>query len=331
MAPNKVVLIACGSFNPPTHMHLRLFEIARDYLQKMGICEVLFGIISPVHDAYGKKDLAQASHRLAMAKLASESSDWIRVSDWECKQMGHSRTYLVLKHHQDLINNMINNKLNDNVNEEEVGFIPNFVLNNLHGNIQVKLICGGDLLESFGIPGLWSDADIEDIVKTHGLVVISRENSNPHKFIYNSDILTRYMRNIHIVTEWITNDISSTKIRRALGRNDSVKYLVPDKVIEYITKNELYNSEKSKYLLPSIAQDGNFLIPSPMDISTESPSPINLNCINLCNSNLFSNRQEVLKKPGLAVKIITDNTGEHVVVHDNGNEEVYLDRTACLL
>nr|XP_022918290.1 nicotinamide/nicotinic acid mononucleotide adenylyltransferase 3 isoform X3 [Onthophagus taurus] len=244
MAPNKVVLIACGSFNPPTHMHLRLFEIARDYLQKMGICEVLFGIISPVHDAYGKKDLAQASHRLAMAKLASESSDWIRVSDWECKQMGHSRTYLVLKHHQDLINNMINNKLNDNVNEEEVGFIPNFVLNNLHGNIQVKLICGGDLLESFGIPGLWSDADIEDIVKTHGLVVISRENSNPHKFIYNSDILTRYMRNIHIVTEWITNDISSTKIRRALGRNDSVKYLVPDKVIEYITKNELYNSEK---------------------------------------------------------------------------------------
>lgn len=31
-----VVLLACGSFNPITNMHLRLFEVARDHLHQTG-------------------------------------------------------------------------------------------------------------------------------------------------------------------------------------------------------------------------------------------------------------------------------------------------------
>ena len=87
-----------------------------------------------------------------------------------------------------------------------------------------------------------------------------REGSNPEKFIYSSDLLTKYQHNIHIVTEWITNEgldsideivqlktslliftVSSTKIRTAMRRGDSVKYLVPDSVIEYIQTNQLYS------------------------------------------------------------------------------------------
>lgn len=37
----EVVLLACGSFNPITNMHLRLFELAKDHLHetgRMGIC-----------------------------------------------------------------------------------------------------------------------------------------------------------------------------------------------------------------------------------------------------------------------------------------------------
>jgi nicotinic acid mononucleotide adenylyltransferase len=34
--------------------------------------------------------------------------------------------------------------------------------------------------------------------------------------------------------------VSSTKIRTAVRRDNSVKYLVPDPVIEYIEKNNLY-------------------------------------------------------------------------------------------
>ena len=29
-----------------------------------------------------------------------------------------------------------------------------------HENVQLKLLCGGDLLESFAVPGLWKDEDV---------------------------------------------------------------------------------------------------------------------------------------------------------------------------
>lgn len=31
-----VVLLACGSFNPITNMHLRLFELGKDYMNATG-------------------------------------------------------------------------------------------------------------------------------------------------------------------------------------------------------------------------------------------------------------------------------------------------------
>lgn len=49
------VLVACGSFSPITNMHLRLFEEARNYLMIASKqLDVVGGLISPVHDAYGK-------------------------------------------------------------------------------------------------------------------------------------------------------------------------------------------------------------------------------------------------------------------------------------
>lgn len=45
------------------------------------------------------------------------------------------------------------------MNEE----IPNWLPNNIRemtGNVQVKLLCGADLLESFAVPGLWAQEDV---------------------------------------------------------------------------------------------------------------------------------------------------------------------------
>ena len=38
------------------------------------------------------------------------------------------------------------------------------------------------------------------------MVLFFREGSDPERFIYYSDLLTKYQSNIHIVTEWITNE-----------------------------------------------------------------------------------------------------------------------------
>ncbi|XP_064418438.1 nicotinamide/nicotinic acid mononucleotide adenylyltransferase 3 isoform X2 [Latimeria chalumnae] len=91
-----VALLACGSFNPITNMHMRLFELARDHLHHTGRYMVVEGIISPVSDKYSKKGLVPAKHRVAMAQLALETSDWIRVDPWESEQQQWSETVKVL-------------------------------------------------------------------------------------------------------------------------------------------------------------------------------------------------------------------------------------------
>ncbi|PHU12926.1 Nicotinamide/nicotinic acid mononucleotide adenylyltransferase [Capsicum chinense] len=77
-----VVLVSTGSFNPPTYMHLRCFELARDALTSEGFC-VIGGYMLPVNDAYKKKSLISAEHRVAMCQLACKSSELVMTDPWE--------------------------------------------------------------------------------------------------------------------------------------------------------------------------------------------------------------------------------------------------------
>lgn len=95
-----VVLLACGSFNPPTVLHLRMFELAADRLRELGY-ELLGGYISPVNDGYGKAGLLPAGHRLALCAASAASSDLVMVDPWEAVQGGYQRTLQVLAHLRD--------------------------------------------------------------------------------------------------------------------------------------------------------------------------------------------------------------------------------------
>uniref|UniRef100_A0A0E0M073 Cytidyltransferase-like domain-containing protein n=1 Tax=Oryza punctata TaxID=4537 RepID=A0A0E0M073_ORYPU len=80
------VLVATGSFNPPTYMHLRMFELAKDELQQRGYC-VLGGYMSPVNDAYKKKVMLLCSSDL----LESFSTPGVWIPDQIrtiCKDFG---------------------------------------------------------------------------------------------------------------------------------------------------------------------------------------------------------------------------------------------------
>ncbi|XP_053672990.1 nicotinamide/nicotinic acid mononucleotide adenylyltransferase 1 isoform X2 [Anopheles nili] len=237
----KIMLIACGSFSPPTPMHFRMFEIARDHIQQMGLGQVVGGIVSPVHDSYAKKGLVSATHRCAMIKIGLQTSEWIHLSDWETQQEEWTRTRQVLQYHQNYINSYLKDP-NGTINNQHIpAWVPEGIKKTA-GQVQLKLLCGADLLESFATPGLWKDEDLEAILGYHGIVVISRAGSNAEQFIFNSDLLSRYRRNITVVTNWVTNDVSSTLIRRLLSRGLSVKYLLDDHVSEYIRKFGLFGS-----------------------------------------------------------------------------------------
>lgn len=252
-----VVLLACGSFNPVTNMHLRLFELAKDYLNGTGKYRVIKGIISPVGDAYKKKGLISAHHRVIMAELATKNSEWVEVDTWESLQKDWVETAKVLRYHQKKLE-AGNCHQQDSSVLEKPGRKRKWAEQNqqfnqkksLEPNIkdvpQVKLLCGADILESFGVPNLWKSEDITKIVGDYGLICVTRAGNDAQKFIYESDVLWKHQNNIHLVNEWITNDISSTKIRRALRRGQSIRYLVPELVREYIEKHNLYNAESEE-------------------------------------------------------------------------------------
>jgi nicotinamide mononucleotide adenylyltransferase len=93
-----LVIVACGSFSPITYLHLRMFEMAKDYINDQGKYEIIGGYFSPVSDAYGKAGLAKAIHRVHMTKLAVNDNNYINVDPWEALQSTYIRTAKVMQH-----------------------------------------------------------------------------------------------------------------------------------------------------------------------------------------------------------------------------------------
>ncbi|MFT7804397.1 nicotinamide/nicotinic acid mononucleotide adenylyltransferase 1 [Arapaima gigas] len=250
----KVVLLSCGSFNPITNMHLRMFELARDYLQDTGKYCVVKGIISPVGDAYKKKGLIEALHRIKMARLATETSDWIEVDGWESEQPEWLETAKVMRHHyKELVCAEPNVEEVDTVRagrkrkyKETDSSCEDLSSKHCRADSpRLMMLCGADVLESFAVPGLWKLEDLEEIA-SNGLVCMTRSGNDAEAFIYRSDLLWRHRHDIHVVREWVTNDVSATQVRRALRRGQSVRYLLPDAVLTYIQENSLYTSESEE-------------------------------------------------------------------------------------
>ncbi|XP_073756237.1 nicotinamide/nicotinic acid mononucleotide adenylyltransferase 2 isoform X3 [Callorhinus ursinus] len=267
-----VILLACGSFNPITKGHIQMFERARDYLHKTGRFIVIGGIVSPVHDSYGKQGLVSSRHRLIMCQLAVQNSDWIRVDPWECYQDTWQTTCSVLEHHRDLMKRVTGCILS-NVNTPSmtpvVGQPQNETPQPIYQNsnvsskptadenanlgtvmryeeieLRILLLCGSDLLESFCIPGLWNEADMEVIVGDFGIVVVPRDAADTDRIMNHSSILRKYKNNIMVVKDDVNHPmsvVSSTKSRLALQHGDGhvVDYL-SQPVIDYILKSQLY-------------------------------------------------------------------------------------------
>jgi nicotinamide mononucleotide adenylyltransferase len=81
-----------------------------------------------------------------MCELAVEStSTWLMVDPWEAGQDSYQRTAVVLQHFEEELNG-------------EGGGVrgPDGQLR----KIKIMLLAGGDLIESFGEPGIWAEPDV---------------------------------------------------------------------------------------------------------------------------------------------------------------------------
>jgi nicotinamide mononucleotide adenylyltransferase len=84
-------------------MHLRMFELAKDALLTEGY-DVLGCYMSPVGDAYNKKGLAPAEHRIRLCQLATQDSPFVMVDPWEATQSSYQRTLTVLSRVEAAVN-----------------------------------------------------------------------------------------------------------------------------------------------------------------------------------------------------------------------------------
>ncbi len=205
-----------GSFNPIHFGHLRSAEEDREALN----LDLVYFIpaASPPHKVEG--DLAPADHRLAMVRLATKGNRHFMASDVEIRRTGRSYTIETVK----------------------------YFLATLRQPATLYLLMGSD---QFAELDTWKDCD--ELVSLCNLAVHTRlqdDESSPSKislaalgrfgYIQKEDHYVHTSGHTLSFVATTVLPISATVIRRKIQRGQSINYLVPSDVADYIQRHALY-------------------------------------------------------------------------------------------
>ncbi|MCJ1269169.1 hypothetical protein MMC22_009058 [Lobaria immixta] len=200
--------------------------MACDYVKFNTGFEVVGSYLSPVGDAYKKAGLAPAQDRINMCELAvNNSANSLELDHWEAIQQEYQPTAIVLdhfEHHLNLIQGGVE------------------TVDGQRKPVRVGFLAGADLLDSMTTPGVWSEEDLNHILGDFPLFILERMGTDLGQTISQ---LARFKGTIHVISQLIQNDVSSTKVRLLRRQGMSIRYLVPDPVVSYIEKHGLYKPE----------------------------------------------------------------------------------------
>ncbi|KAI9759262.1 MAG: hypothetical protein M4579_002471 [Chaenotheca gracillima] len=219
-------LVSCGSFSPITNLHLRMFEMAADYVKFNTEFEVCAAYLSPVSSAYKKAGLATGEDRIKMCEIAAnETSSWIMCSPWEAEKETYTPTAAVLDYFDHELNEVQGGV------ETSTGERKKF---------RIALLAGADLIATMSSGSVWSDSDLDHILGKYGAFIVERSGTDLADAL---SCLQTWKHNIFIIQQLIANDVSSTKIRLFLRRGMNIEYLIPRPVINYINEHDLYKDD----------------------------------------------------------------------------------------
>lgn len=145
-------------------------------------------------------DMVSAEHRYQMVRLATAQNPYFDVSRIELDRNGPSYTIQTIK----------------------------LLLQNLKEITELAWIIGADSLIEYKI---WKDFD--DVLKLCTLVVTTRPN-------YDLEQVPLEIRNQITIFKITGSDISATEIRNRIREKHSVRYLIPEDVVNYINEHHLY-------------------------------------------------------------------------------------------
>lgn len=168
---------------------------------------ILLGLMVPSGDSYQKIGLVPSKHRLAMCKLFAEDSDWLEVSQWEAAQNSFVLPHEVVAHVASLVE---------------------------WPKVEVMFVCGADLLVRL--------RGYLQILLKYGIVCVNRPDASLEDFFrYNEEIQKSADKNrLLMLDNWESSDMSSTKIRTRVAKEQSVDGMTHPKVIQYIHEHHLY-------------------------------------------------------------------------------------------
>jgi nicotinate-nucleotide adenylyltransferase len=202
-APRRRLGILGGTFNPPHLAHLLAAQEAHDQL---GLDEVLLiPVAAPPHKAAPGDP--GAAIRLELCRLAVADDERLAVSDIEVRRGGASYTADTLR-----------------------------ALHATFPGADLTFIVGGDMASSLPT---WREP--AEVVRLARLAVAEREGAR------RVDILER-LATVPGAVERVDffdlprMDISSSLIRRRVAAGRPIRYLVPERVAEYIAQHGLYRS-----------------------------------------------------------------------------------------
>ena len=190
-----------GTFDPIHNGHLFVAEEARTHFRLNNVLFVPNG--SPPHKR--EDGMTAATHRYAMAVIATHSNPAFSCSPVELNRTGHSYTVDTL----------------DMIQNQNPG------------------------AELFTIVGVDAIADIltwkrhEDVMRKTTFIAATRPGFDLNDL--KERLPQTYQERILMIGSTVL-EISSTDLRSRVRQGHSIRYLTPDGVVEYITKCRLYSN-----------------------------------------------------------------------------------------
>lgn len=204
MCEKKKIGILGGTFNPIHTGHLILAERAYD---EFGLDKVLIIPTGISHFKLNENVLVK-DIRLEMTALAIEDNEHFELSLIEVNRPGNSYTYETLE-----------------------------ILKKENPGNEYYLIVGADSLFSMET---WVKPDI--IFRDAVILAAVRGNEGADEIQIKADELKeKFGADVRILNSPMI-DISSTDIRSRANKGKSIKYLVSDRVADYIYENKLYEN-----------------------------------------------------------------------------------------
>lgn len=202
----KKVGIMGGTFNP---IHLGHLLVAETAYEIFGLDEILF---VPSGIPYMKENVLDAKTRITMTGLAIEDNSHFALSTIEVDRDGNSYSYETIRD-----------------------------LKAANPNIEYYFIVGADSLFKMD---KWKCP--EKIFHEVVILVAKRPGHDGKELDEQIEVLKeKYNADIRMLPINCV-DISSTNIRDKVRNHQSIRYMVPNRVIDYINKNHIYWSEDEK-------------------------------------------------------------------------------------